>query len=294
MELETSFNLMNGSFNKKRKRIFPVKPGNFVEHETEDQLERSQIFENDEEDDKEFEILEETKIDGNVIKKVQNKNSHKIRITEERVSDALRDLQIEMDTESRAPTKNRPLFKLSNELKSSMETIEREQRFLTDRLLKGAGKSDVQKMQIISWIPNKLELNSFPNGSHDDEVTKLKGDVESDCCVKQPDKMLNYQVEEPYDKKNLLKRKYSLMNTILIGEIKPNEKTPVENNSRYIVELDPDEDLQHVQESLSNYSSGNKSSVNITEVNDDESTLDQTERSATKQTVLTEEEQMEL
>lgn len=58
MELETSFNLMNGSFNKKRKRIFPVKPGNFVEHETEDQLERSQIFENDEEDDKEFEILE--------------------------------------------------------------------------------------------------------------------------------------------------------------------------------------------------------------------------------------------
>lgn len=233
------------------------------------------------------------------------------------MSDALRDLQIEMDTESRAPTKNRPLFKLSNELKSSMETIEREQRFLTDRLLKGAGKSDAQKMQIIPWIPNKLELNSFPNGSHDDEVTKLKGDVESDCCVKQPDKMLNYQVEEPYDKKNLLKRylmacflnfewyiyfylsfvfirKYSLMNTILIGEIKPNEKTPVENNSRYIVELDPDEDLQHVQESLSNYSSGNKSSVNITEVNDDESTLDQTERSATKQTVLTEEEQMEL
>lgn len=122
------------------------------------------------------------------------------------MSDALRDLQIEMDTESRAPTKNSPLFKLSNELKSSMETIEREQSFLTERLLKGAGKPDAQKMQIIPWIPNKLELNPIPNGSDDDEATKSKDDVETDCCKKQPDKRLNYQVEEPYDNKNLLKR----------------------------------------------------------------------------------------
>lgn len=59
MELETnSLTLMNGSFNKKRKRIFPVEPGDFAEHETHDQLEKNQILEDDEEDDKEFEILE--------------------------------------------------------------------------------------------------------------------------------------------------------------------------------------------------------------------------------------------
>lgn len=84
------------------------------------------------------------------------------------------------------------------------------------------------------------------------------------------------------------------MNTILIEEIKPNEKTPVKNNSSYIVELGADEDLQNVQESLSNYCSGNKTSVNITEVDDDESTPDRSEGSAYKQTVLTEEEHMEL
>lgn len=287
MELEHSFSshLMNSVFSERRKRIFPVRSDNLVESETQ---EKNNILD-DEEDDKEFEVLEETNIEGNVVKKVQNKNTHKIRIIEERVSDALRDLQIEMDTGSKPQTKINPFFKLSDELKTSMQNIKHDESIFTERLksqfLEAHGGLDAKKMQIVPWIPNKIVLNIC--GSDDDATKSEENEVESDCCKKQTDKMPNYQVEEPYDKKNLLKRKYSLMNTICIEEVKPNEKAPGKVNSNYIVELGPDEDLPDVKDAFSNYCNEKKSGVYISEVEEEN-------ESAAIQTLPAEEEQMEL
>ena len=136
------------------------------------------------------------------------------------MSDALRDLQIEMETETRqSPTKNSNCsFKISNELKSSIQNIEREENNLTQKIqsyhmkhtFKDCDTLEMQKMQIIPWVPNKIEVNLVPNDANkeDDAKSKTTSQMNKDS---ESDKLLNYKVEEPCDKKNFLKRYFSIL-----------------------------------------------------------------------------------
>ena len=119
----------------------------------------------------------------------------KILITEEKMSDALRQLQLEISEMNtsllpQSKTSKHSCFYLSEELKNSIKSIEEEEEKFNRSIFTDLGSplNAHKHMQIVPWIPNNLneQINAQYNDSNENNV--------------------QYSVEEPSEKKNLLKR----------------------------------------------------------------------------------------
>lgn len=211
METETSFPYSDTILHKKRKRYF-VSPD----------LDSPDAYIDDDIDDvgadEQIEILE----DGTVIKKIQNRNSHKVVITEEKMSDALNGLQVlKMDDEKQ----QNPGFILTDQLKSSMDLIKRSEQEYSEKFLRPE-----KQMQIIPWISNDIHIHvrSRLDDSSNDSSDLLE------CST-------DYKVEEPCEVKNPLKRTHSEANPLIVEELNiASEQNAVKKSSNYLVELATD------------------------------------------------------
>ncbi len=134
-----------------------------------------------------------------VVKKVLNRGTHKVVITEENVNEALKDLH--MDDES-VEADETPEFFLTEQLKSSIGILEKQDIEYTQKFLKPNQSSDSYKnMQIIPWISNDIHIH-IKSKENDDVEKGEHVNEESDLVESSSD----YKVEEPSEIKNPLKR----------------------------------------------------------------------------------------
>lgn len=242
METEASHNFST-LLNKKRKRFLVT------------DIEKLQLGKNypinsyiDDQDDKGFDVLEELSNNGITIKKIHNKLSHKITITEEKVSNALRELQIEGESfQKEIEAKS---LVLTNELKNTINRIEEDEIKFSEKLIEsnlknGRLSNDQEKlMQIIPWSPN-VKVNPVKEDAHKSNEAKTR---------------------------RILKKCYQPK--ISIKELDSDETVPQDNiSNNYFVEFDEDRSSQN---SLST-SPVNQANVycNITEVSDEKPVIDE-------------------
>jgi len=243
METEASHKFST-LLNKKRKRFLVT------------DIEKLQLGKNypincyiDDQDDKGFDVLEELSNNGTTIKKIHNKLSHKITITEEKVSNALRELQIEEENfQKEIEAKS---FVLTNELKNTINRIEEDEVKFSEKLiesnLKNGHLSNSQEklMQIIPWNPN-IKLNPVKEDAHKSNEAKTRRILRKKC----------YQPK------------------ISIKELDSDETVPLDKvSNNYFVEFDED---RSSRKSLST-SPVNQANVycNITEVSDEKPVTDE-------------------
>lgn len=216
-------------------------------------------------DDYGFEVLEESSNNGTTIKKIHNKHSHKIIITEEKMTDALRELQIEKDSVREEGNES---FILSDELRSSMHRLQEEENLFCEKMIGAnvttmSGVTGIQEkcMQIIPWISNDiLDLekdtsNSSDGGDNDSKFTQ------------------NYKVEEPKGKR-FPRRKY-YQPKVLIEELNQDEPVSIhENNNNYYVEF-ADECPQQLKSSPNVPSNKANIHTGIDEITDEKPSIDE-------------------
>ena len=203
-----------------------------------------------------------------VLKATKIKHGQKMLITEDKMSEALKDLQIEIehlkyeevksvdmlpkssnqgvdhdqeDTDDELAGENGII--ISNELKAKLNEYQYQNmliaagRLKEDKLI----KFDKNKMQLMIWSPppplSSLASNVLSEESDDESTTStystfLPIDVNGEL-VSNP----FYKVEEPSDsiqsKKNRLKRKYSQVNKINIEEMINNSMPVIENKTTF-------------------------------------------------------------
>jgi len=229
-------------FNKKRKRFTTVIPqhNNDVNGNCDD----VDFDEGDYLNTDEFEIHDGINKDGMVMKKTHKPRSHKVIITEEKMTDALRELQL--DREKKQSEFN---FYLTDELRSSIDKFKNDDDELKQRFLnlnKKCQEDPSKHMQIIPWIQNEKSEKII---SEPEAKTEYKSSSSTDGSMDSfenfsqdsSDNFNKYKVEEPSEKKNLLKRKHSEVNELTIEELKPTENSPSNITNHYLVELPVDE-----------------------------------------------------
>lgn len=282
METETSF-LYNNALNKKRRRGFNSEFSNEQPYSIKEFYNDDLVDEQDNEDESD------------------ERKGQKIRITEEKMSDALRQLQLEMN--SRQTTNNKTIFSLTNELKQSIEIRKRDvdefsKRFTMSNLI-SQSKYDEKLMQIVPWIPNVISEKIHGQLNQNKDINKC----EEKFCENIKgfdqvfDKVKPYKIEEPSEKKNLLKRTFSQANKITIEELKASDTSqPSTSNNHYIIELASEElptKATYGQNIYSNYDQ-QTNGVAIVELSDELSTVAPLDASNTKQRKVSEEDKMDL
>ena len=146
----------------------------------------------DEEDNDDYEVNSDSE---ELTSERNDGPKKKILITEEKMSDALRQLQLEISEKNmsllpQTKTQKHGCFYLSEELKNSIKSIEEEEDKFNRSLCSDLGSplNAHKHMQIVPWIPNNLneQIKAQCNDSNENNV--------------------QYSVEEHSEKKNLLKR----------------------------------------------------------------------------------------
>lgn len=203
-------------------------------------------------DESGIETIEEFCKDGTRIKKIQNKQTHKVTITEEKMSYALRSIeQMDINNKNEDNDTKNPTYQFTDELKSSMVKLS-EKNEIPEKLLRAELAKKLMKdpiyykdnyMQILPWIPNVNQPINFEFQSNEPCSDKCQSDNSNKI---NDDRGTNYyRVEEPCDMKNLLKRRYSEMNKISIEEVKQKDESSKcqmkhSNSNNYLVELADD------------------------------------------------------
>lgn len=145
--------------------------------------------------------------DGTVMKKTYKPNSHKVLITEEKMTDALRELQLDKNEETK---RNELNLHLTDELRTTMDKFKREDDELRQRFLnlnKERQDCPSKFMQIVPWIQNEKVVSDLESKTDDKSSTSSDGSMDSFENISQDSSDFNkYKVEEPSEKKNTLKR----------------------------------------------------------------------------------------
>lgn len=242
------------------------------------------------------------------LKPTKIKHGHKIIVTEEKMSDALRDLQIEMDSmpiqsnsnqeqniffdicsnsssgssDEEEENKNSSGIYLSEELKNKLREYDQQTYFLNSSIKHEKSVDfDLNKMQVIPWTPkpsiplSDLEEENSGNSSSSSSETSLNSIS--------GDNITTYKVQEPSEAnnrpaKNKLKRKFSQLNKITIEEIDTKlnstktDSSEIKSSFYLVDETDQDQDLRKNSQYFGTGGRTEKpnSSLQISEVTDDE------------------------
>lgn len=214
------------------------------------------------------------------------KHGHKILVTEEKMSNALKDLQIEVGKDTgmmqtsdkkniifdiyssdeeeeneNEEMKKQSGFLISDELKNTLRDYNSsENYFLKQMKHEKSVNFNLNKMQLIPWSPGisnfEEESDSFSSSSSSSSESSLSPNDKNSTF---------YKVEEPSEinskEKNKLKRKFSQLNKICIEEVTDSETPMGLDTNFYLVEQEDDQ---------KNFNASNKTrkNLNITEIDD--------------------------
>jgi hypothetical protein len=239
------------------------------------------------------------------IKAHKIKHGHKILITEEKINEAMHDLQLEIDRidsadnalcqdplddnsekedTDQADTK---MFLVSSELKSKLK------EFYKQEMLKYSGLKKVNNhsnnLQVVLWSPPN-PLSSLSTLSNSSFISSSSSEDDSNSSSSNKTFTNNhqsaYKVEEPpcedrsVSKKKTLKRKFSQLNKITIEEICVNGVRQSQKSSQpifYLVDEDESEEPEAEHSQILNQQQEKKSdNVKIVECPDsfDEESMD--------------------
>ncbi len=146
---------------------------------------------------------------NSVVRKVLNRGTHKVVITEEIVNEALKDLH--MDDES-VESKEKEKLVLSEQLKNSIEILEKQEKEYIEKFLKtNISLNKNKNMQLIPWISKEVHINN--NQKLDALLKENQSSLEENDIIPSSSE---YKVEEPSEVKNPLKRYVNKRKLILI------------------------------------------------------------------------------